>query len=78
MRGFTHNTGHGVGLEIHELPNFSTKSEDVLRSGMVVTVEPGIYIEKWGGVRIEDMVIVGKQSRVMSKAPKDLKSMVIN
>lgn len=74
---FTHNTGHGVGLEIHESPNFSAKSEDVLRTHMVVTVEPGIYIEKWGGVRIEDMIAVGKKSRVMSRVPKDLKSMII-
>lgn len=74
---FTHNTGHGVGLEIHELPNFSAKSADVLRAGMIVTVEPGIYIENWGGVRVEDMVIVGKRSRVLSKIPKDLRSMII-
>lgn len=74
---FTHNTGHGVGLEIHELPNFSPKSEDILRAGMVVTVEPGIYIEGWGGVRIEDMVLVDKRPVVLSRSPKDLKSMII-
>lgn len=74
---FTHNTGHGVGLEIHELPNFSAKSEDVLKENMIVTVEPGIYIEKWGGVRIEDMIVVGDINRVLSKIPKDLKSMII-
>jgi Xaa-Pro aminopeptidase len=76
---FTHNSGHGVGLEIHELPNFSTESEDVLQANMVVTVEPGIYIEKWGGVRIEDMVIVDNRSgKVPSKIPRDLKTMIIN
>ena len=75
---FTHNTGHGVGLEIHELPNFSTNTQDILRSDMVVTVEPGIYIEKWGGVRIEDMILVGKDSIALQKSPRDLKSMIIN
>lgn len=76
---FTHNTGHGVGLEIHELPNFSPKSEDILVENMIVTVEPGIYIENWGGVRIEDMVLVGPQkSKLLSKSPKDLRSMIIS
>lgn len=75
---FTHNTGHGVGLEIHELPNLSSKSLDILRTGMVVTVEPGIYIENWGGVRIEDMVLVsGDNPVVLSKSPKDFGSMII-
>jgi Xaa-Pro aminopeptidase len=55
---FGHGTGHGVGLEVHELPVLSPKSGDILAPGMIVTVEPGIYVEKFGGVRIEDMLLV--------------------
>lgn len=55
---FGHGTGHGVGLEVHENPSISPKSGDILSPGMVFTLEPGVYIEKFGGVRIEDMVLV--------------------
>jgi Xaa-Pro aminopeptidase len=57
---FGHSLGHGVGLEIHEPPWINQKNEQILKEGMVVTIEPGIYIENLGGVRIEDMVIVRK------------------
>ncbi|MES0371696.1 MAG: M24 family metallopeptidase [Mariprofundaceae bacterium] len=55
--GFFHGTGHGVGLEIHEAPRVSA-SNDILKSGQVITIEPGLYYPKLGGVRIEDMVVV--------------------
>ncbi len=55
---FTHSTGHAVGLDIHEMPAFAPSSEDVLEPGMVMTVEPGVYLEGVGGVRIEDMMLV--------------------
>ncbi len=57
---FGHGTGHGVGLEIHEAPTVSPKSETILKPGMVITVEPGIYLPGKFGVRIEDMVLITK------------------
>ncbi len=57
---FIHGTGHGVGLEIHEAPTLNTKSDEVLKDNMVVTVEPGVYIEGSLGVRIENLYIVGR------------------
>lgn len=55
---FGHGLGHGVGREVHEQPVVGPSSEEVLRPGMIITVEPGIYIPEWGGVRIEDMALV--------------------
>lgn len=55
---FTHGSGHGVGLEIHEAPSLAPISKDVLKSGMVLTVEPGIYVPRIGGARWEDMIVV--------------------
>lgn len=57
---FFHSTGHGVGLDIHELPNINAKSEVILEEGMIFSVEPGIYIENEFGVRVEDVVVVTK------------------
>jgi Xaa-Pro aminopeptidase len=70
---FGHGTGHGVGLDVHELPRISRVSRETLRAGMVFTVEPGIYLSGVGGVRIEDMVLVGKQGcRVLTSLPEEL------
>ena len=68
---FGHGLGHGVGLAVHEKPRLGSSSSDKLADGMVFTIEPGIYIEGWGGVRIEDLVIMEKgKVREISKARK--------
>ena len=69
---FGHALGHSVGIEIHEKPVFSPKSKDILEEGHVITVEPGIYLENFGGVRIEDVVAVcGKKAENLTKSPKN-------
>jgi len=68
---FGHGLGHGVGLAVHERPRIVPKSGDVLENGMVFTIEPGIYIPGWGGVRIEDIVsLENGRAKVLSQSPK--------
>jgi Xaa-Pro aminopeptidase len=70
---FTHSTGHGVGLEIHEAPRLAAGQTQELKPGMVVTVEPGVYLPGKFGIRIEDMVAVTQRgNKVLTKAPKAL------
>jgi Xaa-Pro aminopeptidase len=71
-RYFTHSTGHGVGLEIHEGPRIAAGQEEVLRPGMVITIEPGIYFPGKWGIRIEDMVAVNERGcEVLTPTSKD-------
>jgi Xaa-Pro aminopeptidase len=70
---FGHSLGHGVGMDIHEEPRLAAGNEQVLKAGMVVTVEPGIYIPGWGGIRIEDMVIIEKDGiNILTNSCKEL------
>jgi len=70
---FGHGLGHGVGLEVHEPPRLAPDSSDVLADGMVFTIEPGIYIPGFGGVRVEDMVVLENgRLRELTKSPKDM------
>ncbi len=72
-RYFIHSTGHGVGLEIHEQPRVARDQKEVLEPGMVITIEPGVYLPGEGGVRIEDMVVVTERGhQVLTPATKEL------
>jgi Xaa-Pro aminopeptidase len=75
---FGHALGHGVGLDIHELPNLSKKYNDKIPSLAVITVEPGVYLPGKFGVRIEDMIVVeGKKVRNLTTSPKSIQSCVV-
>lgn len=72
-KAFTHSTGHGLGLEIHEEPRLGKRDKNTLRAGMVVTVEPGIYLEGRGGIRVEDTVLVTSSGcEILTRTPKAL------
>jgi aminopeptidase len=70
---FGHNTGHAIGIDVHENPRFSPTDTTVLQAGMLLTVEPGIYLPELGGVRIEDVVLVTENGcEVLYQMPKQL------
>ena len=76
---FDHGLGHGIGMEIHEAPRVRKDSRDILEAGNVITVEPGIYLPDWGGIRIEDDVLVTHDGcEVLSGIPKSIESLLID
>jgi Xaa-Pro aminopeptidase len=75
-REFVHSTGHGLGLEIHEGPRLGQNDRTKLEPGMTITIEPGVYLEGWGGIRIEDTVLVtAKGCEILTPTPKNLVEM---
>lgn len=77
-KNFGHGLGHGIGLDVHEAPRLSKSQKTPLAPGMVVTVEPGIYLPGWGGIRIEDDVLVTRKGHeVLSTVPKQLDECVV-
>ena len=73
-RAFVHSTGHGLGLEIHELPRIGKKDKTPLAAGMAITIEPGVYLDGVGGIRIEDTVVVTPSGcEILTPTPKDLR-----
>ncbi|MEP6992714.1 MAG: M24 family metallopeptidase, partial [bacterium] len=70
---FGHSLGHGIGLEVHEAPRLARTAEGILVEGAVVTIEPGVYRPGWGGVRIEDDVVLGADGpQVLTQFPREL------
>ncbi len=76
---FTHGLGHGIGMAVHESPRLAIKQERTLKAGMVVTVEPGVYLPGWGGIRIEDDILVTRNGHeVLSSVPKSFSDCIVN
>jgi Xaa-Pro aminopeptidase len=74
-RAFVHSTGHGLGLEIHEPPRVGKRDKTRLESGMAITIEPGVYLEDFGGIRIEDTVVVTDRGcEILTPTPKELRA----
>lgn len=77
-RRFTHGLGHGIGLAVHEAPRMAARNTMLLRAGMVITVEPGVYLPGWGGVRLEDDVLVTRDGcEVLSSVPRAIDEAVV-
>lgn len=78
LENFQHALGHGTGLDIHELPNLGAEKAFKLKENMITTIEPGIYLEKNFGVRVEDMLIISRTGSInITKAPKELKDAIL-
>lgn len=76
---FTHALGHGIGLDVHETPRIAADQSETLQAGMIVTIEPGIYLPGWGGIRIEDDILVTRDGHeVLSTFPKELGDCVLD